>query len=66
MKTEDTSNRIGYILEVDWKHADEIKEKTEHFPLCAENEISPQNKFSDSMSKMKSKTCTPCEKVIWE
>ena len=30
-------NEIGYLLEVDLKYLDNIKEKTKHFPFCPEN-----------------------------
>ena len=29
-------NEIGYFLEVDLKHTDNIKEKTKNFPFCPE------------------------------
>ena len=42
------------------------QKKTNHFPLCPENKVSPEEKFSGYMNKTKSKTYTPCEKRIWD
>ena len=33
---------IGFILEVDLRYSDNIKEKTKYFPFCPENKIIPK------------------------
>ena len=48
--TEDFSD-IGYVLEVGLQYPDEIKEKPKHFLLCPQNNVSPQDEFSDEMKK---------------
>ena len=43
LNTPDDSD-IGYLIEVDLKYPDNIKEKTKNFPFCPENKkIDPEN-----------------------
>ena len=46
LNTPDDSE-IGYFVEVDLKYPDNIKEKTKYFPFCPDNNISPQDKFTN-------------------
>ena len=57
-------NEIGYLLEVDLKNTDNIKEKTKHFPFCPENKIIPIEKYNDYMNKIKPKNNTKSKKLI--
>ena len=36
---------IGYLMEHDFLNPENMKEKTNKFPLCSEGKISPQGKF---------------------
>ena len=57
-------NEIGYLLEVDLKYPDDIKEKTKHFPFCPENKKINPNKYNDYMNKIKPKNYTKSKKLI--
>ena len=46
LNTPDDSDN-GYSIEVDLKNPDIIKEKTKNFPFCPENEIIPNDKYTD-------------------
>ena len=46
LNTPDDSD-IKYYIEVDLKHPDNITEETKYFPLCLENKMSTQDKFSE-------------------
>ena len=63
LNTEE-NREIGYILEVDLSYADETNERNELFPFCLEKKVSAQNVLRDHMNKTKSKTYTPCRKLI--
>ena len=52
--TTPDENDIGYFLGDDWKYLDNIK-KTKHFPFCAENKMTPKEKYNDYMNKIKPK-----------
>ena len=45
LNTPDDSD-IGYFIDVDLIYPDEIKEKSDNFPFCPENKISPKDKLS--------------------
>ena len=61
--TEDDS-AIGFILEVDLKHPDAIKEKRKtFFRFDPENKDITQAMFIDYKSKTKSKNYTSCKKL---
>ena len=51
-------NEIGYFLEVDLKHLDNIKEKTKNFPFCPEKKKIDPDKYNDYMKKIKPKNYT--------
>ena len=57
-------NEIGYVLEVDLKYPDNIKEKTKHFPFCPENKKINADKYTDCMKKIKPKNYTKSKKLI--
>ena len=43
---------IGYFVEVDLKYPDEIKEKTNNFPLCPKNKKIDPDKYNEYMNKI--------------
>ena len=43
LNTPDDSD-IGYFVESDLRHSDNVKEKTKKFPFCLENKIVPKDK----------------------
>ena len=49
LNTPDDSD-IGYFIEVDLKHLDNIKEKTKNFPFCPKNKKVDSNDSSDYMN----------------
>ena len=57
-------NEIGYILEVDLKYPDNIKEKTKHFPFCPDKKKINPDKYTDYMKKIKPKNYTKSKKLI--
>ena len=57
-------NEIGYLLEVDLKYPDNIKEKTKQFPFCAENKKNDPDKYNDYKNKIKLKNYTKSKKLI--
>ena len=57
-------NEIGYLLEVDLKYPDIIKEKTKHFPFCPENKKINPDKYNDYMKKIKPENYTKSTKLI--
>ena len=62
LNTSDDSD-IGYFLEVDLKHPDNIKKKTKHSPFCPQNKkIDPNN--SDYMKEIKPDNYTQTKKLI--
>ena len=63
VNTPDDSD-IGYLVEVDLKYPDDIKEKTKYFPFAPVNKkINPDN-FNDYMKEIKPDTYTPTSKLI--
>ena len=63
LNTPDDSD-IGYLIEVDLKYPDNIKEKTKNFPFCPENKKINPDKFSDYMKEIKPDTCIQTSKLI--
>ena len=57
-------NEIGYLLEVDLKYPDNIKEKTKYFPFCPENKKIDPVKYNDYMKKIKPENYTKSKKLI--
>ena len=57
-------NEIGYLLEVDLKYPNNIKEKTKNFPFCPENKKIDPDKYNDYMNKIKPKNYTKSKKLI--
>ena len=57
IKTPDDSD-IGYFIEVDLKHSDNIKGKTKHFPFAPVNREINRDGFSDYMKEVKPNTFT--------
>ena len=51
LKTPDDSD-IGYFIEVDFKHPDNIKGKTKNFPFAPENKVTPIDKHIDYLKKI--------------
>ena len=55
---------VGYFIEVDIKHPDNIKQKTKHFPFApVNNKINPVD-FSDYMKKIKPSTHNETRKLL--
>ena len=52
LNTPDDSD-IGYLIEVDLKYPNNIKEKTKNFPFCPENKKISPDKFSDYMKEVR-------------
>ena len=46
LTTQDDSD-IGYFVEADLRHPDNIKETTKKFPICPENKIIHKDKYND-------------------
>ena len=63
LNTQDDAD-IGYFVEVNLKHPDDIKEKTKNFPFCPENKKSNPDKCNDYMKKKKPKNYTKSKKLI--
>ena len=63
LNTPDNSD-IGYIIEVDSKYTDNIKEKTKNFPFAPENKVIPKDKYNGYMKKIQPKNYTKNEKLI--
>ena len=58
-------NEYGYFLECDLEYPVEIKEKTENFPLCPEDQIKADpNLFSDYMNSVKQTNYKPTPKLM--
>ena len=55
---------IGYVLEVDLKYPNNIKNKTKNFPFCRENKKIYPDKYNDYMKKTKPKRYTKSKKLI--
>ena len=69
VKLEDILNHhddsdIGYLIEVDLKYPDNIKEKTKNFPFCPENKKINPDKFCDYMKEIKPNSYTQTSKLI--
>ena len=63
LNTPDDSD-IGYLIEVDLKYPDNIKEKTKYFPFAPVNKkINPKN-FNEYMNEIKPDTYTQTKKLI--
>ena len=63
LNTSDDSD-IGYLVEVDLKYPDSIKQKTKYFPFAPVNKkINPKN-FSDYMKEFKPDTYIQTSKLI--
>ena len=63
LNTPDDSD-IGYLIEVDLKYPDNIKEKTKNSPFCPENKKINPDKFSDYMKEIKPDTYIQTSKLI--
>ena len=65
LNTSDDSD-IGYFVEVDLKHSDNIKERTKNFPFAPENKIIQKNKYNDNefMKQIKPKHYAKSKKLI--
>ena len=55
LNTPDDSD-VGYIVEVDLRYPDRIKEKTKNFPFCPENKIIDKDKYNGYMKKKQPKS----------
>ena len=63
LNTPDDSE-IGYILEIDLKYPDNIKQKTKYFPFCPENKKINPNKYNEYMNSIKPENYTKSKKLI--
>ena len=63
LNTPDDSD-IGYLIEVDLKYSDNIKEKTKNFPFAPVNKKINPDKFSDYMKEIKPDTYIQNKKLI--
>ena len=63
LNTSDDSEFV-YILEVDLKYPDGIREKTKNVPFCPDIKFSPKHKFTDYMIKMAPQCGAKCKKLI--
>ena len=63
LNTPDDSD-IGYIIEVDLKYTDNIKEKTKHFPFAPVNKKINLDDFSDYMKETIPDTYTENKKLM--
>ena len=63
LNTPDDSD-IGYFIEADLKHPDNIKKKTKNFPFAPVNKKINPDKFSDYMKEIKPDTYTQNKKLI--
>ena len=71
IKLEDILNTpddsvIGYIIEVDLKYTDNIKEKTKHFPFAPVNKKINLDDFSDYMKEIIPDTYRQNKKMIMD
>ena len=59
---------IGYIVEVELKYPDKIKEKTNIFPFCPEKKVIHKDEYkrNDYMNKIKPKKYNKAKKLICE
>ena len=57
-------NDMGYLIEVDLKYPNNIKEKTKNFPFCPENKKIIPDKFNDNMKEIKPDTYIQNKKLI--
>ena len=69
IKLEDILNTpydsdIGYLIEVDLKYPNNIKEKTKNFPFCPENKKINSDNFNDYMKEIKTDTYIQSGKLI--
>ena len=63
LNTLDDSD-IGYLIEVDLKYPNNIKEKTKNFPFCPENKKISPDKFSDYMKEVRPDAYVQSSKLI--
>ena len=63
LNTPDDSD-IAYLIEVDLKYPDNIKEKTKNFPFCPENKKTNPDTFSNYMKEIEPDTYTQTNKLI--
>ena len=63
LNTPDDSE-IGYLLGVDLKYPDDIKQKTRYFPFCPENKKINPDKFNENMNSIKPENYIKSEKLI--
>ena len=63
LNTSDDSD-IGYLIEVDLKYPDNIKEKTKKFPFAPVNKKNNPENFNDYMKAIKPDTYTQTKKLI--
>ena len=54
---------IGYIVEVELKYPDKIKYKPKSFPVWPVNKISPKERFTKHMKKIKPHNYTQHKKL---
>ena len=55
---------VGYSIQSDLSYPDIMKEKTRNYPFSPGKNISPQDKFTDSLRKWKPNTYTRNRKLI--
>ena len=65
LKTPDVSD-IGYLIEVDLRYPDSIKEKTQNFPFWLETKVIHKNKYNDYLKKTMPKTYTKAKTLIYD
>ena len=63
LNTPDDSD-IVYVIEVDLKFSDNIKEKTKKFPFAPENIIIHKDRYTDFLKKIKPKNFTKVKKLL--
>ena len=63
LSTPDDSD-IGYLIEVDLKYPNNIKEKTKNFPFCPEDKKISPDKFSDYMKEVRPDAYVQSSKLI--
>ena len=63
LNTPDDSD-MEYFIECDLINPDNIKEKTDSFPICPENKTSPHDKFSVCINEMRANNYKRNEKLF--
>ena len=55
---------FGFLVEVDLRYPNNMKEKTKNFPFCPETKNIPREKYIDLMKRNKPKNYMPAKKLI--